>query len=125
MYVNVKLRLKETHKLILSRLLCFQMDLMPFVNKAGCECLNESDDYGFDNCLIKDPSYLESDCDEQVGAVNSLDPRNHKNEGEFSQFMPYLHICNFSLAQYLYLKVSRLEERLQFFSTSSTKQSSP
>ncbi|MEQ2157879.1 Thioredoxin-like protein 1 [Goodea atripinnis] len=47
---------------------CFstnQMDLMPFVNKAGCECLNESDDCGFDKCLIKDSSYLESDCDEQ------------------------------------------------------------
>ncbi|MEQ2198123.1 hypothetical protein XENOCAPTIV_008240 [Xenoophorus captivus] len=42
------------------------MDLMPFVNKAGCECLNESDDCGFDKCLIKDSSYLESDCDEQV-----------------------------------------------------------
>uniref|UniRef100_A0A7N6BPK0 Thioredoxin-like 1 n=1 Tax=Anabas testudineus TaxID=64144 RepID=A0A7N6BPK0_ANATE len=42
------------------------MDLMPFVNKAGCECLNESDDCGFDNCLIKDSSYLESDCDEQL-----------------------------------------------------------
>lgn len=49
--------------------LCLQMDLMPFVNKAGCECLNESDDCGFDNCLIKDSSYLESDCDEQVSAV--------------------------------------------------------
>lgn len=47
------------------------MDLMPFVNKAGCECLNESDDCGFDNCLIKDSSYLESDCDEQIWAVNS------------------------------------------------------
>lgn len=50
-------------------LLCcgvFQMDLMPFVNKAGCECLNESDDCGFDNCLNKESSYLESDCDEQV-----------------------------------------------------------
>lgn len=44
------------------------MDLMPFVNKSGCECLNESDDCGFDNCLVKDSSYLESDCDEQVGA---------------------------------------------------------
>lgn len=42
------------------------MDLMPFVNKAGCECLNESDDSGFDNCLVKDSSYLESECDEQV-----------------------------------------------------------
>ncbi|XP_057674980.1 thioredoxin-like protein 1 isoform X1 [Corythoichthys intestinalis] len=42
------------------------MDLMPFVNKAGCECLNESDDCGFDKCLSKDSSYLESDCDEQL-----------------------------------------------------------
>lgn len=46
------------------------MDLMPFVNKAGCECLNESDECGFDNCLIKNPSCLESDCDEQVWAEN-------------------------------------------------------
>ncbi|CAI9553436.1 unnamed protein product, partial [Staurois parvus] len=42
------------------------MDLMPFVNKAGCECLNESDDNEFENCLKKDPTYLESDCDEQL-----------------------------------------------------------
>lgn len=52
---------KQTPRCCLS-----QMDLMPFVNKAGCECLNESDDCGFDNCLIKDSSYLESDCDDQV-----------------------------------------------------------
>ena len=42
------------------------MDLMPFINKAGCECLNESDEHGFDNCLRKDMTFLESDCDEQV-----------------------------------------------------------
>ncbi|XP_030047773.1 thioredoxin-like protein 1 [Microcaecilia unicolor] len=42
------------------------MDLLPFINKAGCECLNESDDHGFDNCLRKDSTYLESDCDEQL-----------------------------------------------------------
>nr|XP_046193910.1 thioredoxin-like protein 1 isoform X2 [Oncorhynchus gorbuscha] len=42
------------------------MDLMPFVNKAGCECLNESDESGFENCLVKDATYLESDCDEQL-----------------------------------------------------------
>ncbi|MGH0146514.1 UNVERIFIED_CONTAM: hypothetical protein FKN15_034026 [Acipenser sinensis] len=42
------------------------MDLMPFVNKAGCECLNESDDHGFENGLRKDPTFLESDCDEQL-----------------------------------------------------------
>uniref|UniRef100_A0A3Q2PDF0 Thioredoxin-like 1 n=1 Tax=Fundulus heteroclitus TaxID=8078 RepID=A0A3Q2PDF0_FUNHE len=54
-------------ELCLTRSLCLvQMDLMPFVNKADCECLNESDDCGFDNCLVKDSSYLESDCDEQL-----------------------------------------------------------
>ncbi|XP_043930854.1 thioredoxin-like protein 1 [Protopterus annectens] len=42
------------------------MDLMPFVNKAGCECLNESDDNGLENCFRKDTTYLESDCDEQL-----------------------------------------------------------
>ncbi|CAI5787779.1 1 isoform X2 [Podarcis lilfordi] len=42
------------------------MDLMPFINKAGCECLNESDEHGFDNCLRKDSTFLESDCDEQL-----------------------------------------------------------
>ncbi|XP_069483129.1 thioredoxin-like protein 1 [Ambystoma mexicanum] len=42
------------------------MDLMPFISKAGCECLNESDDNGFENCLCKDQTYLESDCDEQL-----------------------------------------------------------
>lgn len=50
------------------------MDLMPFVNKAGCECLNESDDCGFENCLNKEPSYLESDCDEQVSAAELTSP---------------------------------------------------
>lgn len=39
---------------------------MPFINKAGCECLNESDEHGFDNCLRKDMTFLESDCDEQL-----------------------------------------------------------
>ncbi|XP_033929174.1 thioredoxin-like protein 1 isoform X2 [Melopsittacus undulatus] len=42
------------------------MDLLPFINKAGCECLNESDQHGFDNCLRRDASYLESDCDQQL-----------------------------------------------------------
>ncbi|NP_001279832.1 thioredoxin-like protein 1 [Callorhinchus milii] len=42
------------------------MDLMPFINKTGCECLNECDEHGFDNCFRKDPTYLRSDCDEQL-----------------------------------------------------------
>lgn len=49
---------------------------MPFVNKAGCECLNESDDCGFDNCLTKDSSYLESDCDEQVPDILDTFPED-------------------------------------------------
>lgn len=48
------------------------MDLMPFVNKAGCECLNESDDHGFENGLRKDLTFLESDCDEQVSEMSIL-----------------------------------------------------
>ena len=48
------------------------MDLMPFINKAGCECLNESDEHGFDNCLRKDMTFLESDCDEQVIDISQL-----------------------------------------------------
>lgn len=58
-----------------------QMDLLPFVNKAGCECLNESDEHGFENCLRKDSSYLESDCDEQVvrgvGGVTGVTGSGH------------------------------------------------
>lgn len=45
---------------------------MPFINKAGCECLNESDEHGFDNCLRKDMTFLESDCDEQVIDTSQL-----------------------------------------------------
>lgn len=44
----------------------FQMDLGLFINKSGCECLNESDDHHFSAALAKGPDYLESDCDEQV-----------------------------------------------------------
>lgn len=64
----------------------FQMDLMPFVSKAGCECLNESDDCGFDNCLIKDSTYMESDCDEQVRAGNSNNP-------------PLAQMCDFAITR--------------------------
>lgn len=42
------------------------MDLSTFIMKAQCECLNESDDHSFTNCLTSDSSYLESDCDEQL-----------------------------------------------------------
>lgn len=42
------------------------MDLVSFIHKSGCECLNESDDHPFTNCLQSGASYLESDCDEQL-----------------------------------------------------------
>ncbi|VTJ86833.1 Hypothetical predicted protein, partial [Marmota monax] len=42
------------------------MDLMPFINKTDCECLNESNEHDFDNCLQKDMTFLEVDSDEQL-----------------------------------------------------------
>lgn len=42
------------------------MDLGTFINKSGCECLNESDDHHLSAALAKGPDYMESDCDEQV-----------------------------------------------------------
>ena len=47
-------------------ILMFQMDLGIFINKSGCECLNESDDHHLSAALAKGPHFLESDCDEQV-----------------------------------------------------------
>jgi len=43
-----------------------QMDLCTFINKAGSECLNESDDHTFEHALSSKGGYLESDCDEQL-----------------------------------------------------------
>lgn len=40
------------------------MDLTTFIMKNMCECLNESDDHTFQNCL--DSGFLASDCDEQL-----------------------------------------------------------
>ncbi|RMX38010.1 hypothetical protein pdam_00012304 [Pocillopora damicornis] len=42
------------------------MDLGIFINKSGCECLNESDDHHLSAALAKGPDFLESDCDEQL-----------------------------------------------------------
>ncbi|KAJ8976317.1 hypothetical protein NQ317_010271 [Molorchus minor] len=42
------------------------MDLHPFISKAQCECLNESDDHPFTHCLTSEGGYLQSDCDEQL-----------------------------------------------------------
>lgn len=42
------------------------MDLSPFITKAQCECLNESDDHPLQHCLTSGGGYLESDCDEQL-----------------------------------------------------------
>lgn len=43
------------------------MDLIPFINKAHSECLNESDEHSLRNVFQKGNSlFLESDCDEQL-----------------------------------------------------------
>lgn len=42
------------------------MDLTPFILKAQCECLNESDDHPFTHCLTPEGGFLQSDCDEQL-----------------------------------------------------------
>ncbi|CAK9834106.1 Thioredoxin-like protein 1 [Anthophora retusa] len=42
------------------------MDLAAFITKAQCECLNESNEHNFLQCLSADDGYLESDCDEQL-----------------------------------------------------------
>lgn len=42
------------------------MDLSPFILKAQCECLNESDDHPFADCLSAEDGFLQSDCDEQL-----------------------------------------------------------
>lgn len=42
------------------------IDLIPMINKAGCECLNESDDHPFTQALSSAGGYLESDTDEQL-----------------------------------------------------------
>lgn len=52
--------------LIILSILILQMDLGIFINKGGCESLNESDDHHLAAALAKGPDFLESDCDEQV-----------------------------------------------------------
>lgn len=43
------------------------VELTTFINKSGCECLNESDDHPLAHCLdASKQTYLESDCDEQL-----------------------------------------------------------
>lgn len=42
------------------------MDLSSLVNKAECECLNESDDHPLAHALTSKGGFLQSDCDEQL-----------------------------------------------------------
>ncbi|CAG9766186.1 unnamed protein product [Ceutorhynchus assimilis] len=42
------------------------MDLSPFIAKAECECLNESDEHPLAHALTSNGGYLQSDCDEQL-----------------------------------------------------------
>ena len=55
-----------------NNVIILQMDLSPFINKAGCECLNEADDHPLAHCLTPKGGYLESDCDEQVRVILSF-----------------------------------------------------
>lgn len=48
--------------------LVVQMDLTSFIEKNGCECLNEADNHTLPQLLSK-AGALESDCDEQVIAA--------------------------------------------------------
>ncbi|RZC38103.1 thioredoxin-like protein 1 [Asbolus verrucosus] len=42
------------------------MDLQPFIMKAQCECLNESDEHSLEHGLNSGGGFLQSDCDEQL-----------------------------------------------------------
>ncbi|GIY12633.1 thioredoxin-like protein 1 [Caerostris extrusa] len=42
------------------------VDLVTFISKSACECLNDADDHPFVNSLTSGAGYLESDCDEQL-----------------------------------------------------------
>lgn len=42
------------------------MDLSTFIQKAECECLNESDEHPLAHALTTKGGFLESDCDEQL-----------------------------------------------------------
>eukprot|EP00088_Acartia_fossae_P059851 TRINITY_DN71565_c0_g1_i1.p1 TRINITY_DN71565_c0_g1~~TRINITY_DN71565_c0_g1_i1.p1 ORF type:complete len:287 (-),score=72.50 TRINITY_DN71565_c0_g1_i1:75-935(-) len=42
------------------------MDLITFIDKSRCECLNEDDDHPYGHCLSSAGGYLQSDCDEQI-----------------------------------------------------------
>ncbi|KAL3285493.1 hypothetical protein HHI36_000025 [Cryptolaemus montrouzieri] len=42
------------------------MDLQPFITKAQCECLNESDEHTLEHGLTSGGGFLQSDCDEQL-----------------------------------------------------------
>lgn len=42
------------------------MDLTTFIEKNGCECLNEADGHTLAHALTSKGGYLESDCDEQL-----------------------------------------------------------
>ncbi|GFT12163.1 thioredoxin-like protein 1 [Trichonephila clavipes] len=54
------------------------VDLVSFISKSCCECLNDSDDHPFANSLTSDARYLESDCDEQLIIPEDNGPKTLK-----------------------------------------------
>ncbi|KAA0193147.1 Thioredoxin-like protein [Hyalella azteca] len=53
------------------------IDLLPMINKSGCECLNQNSDHPYTNAVFSssDDTYLESDADEQL--ILSLEYSQH------------------------------------------------
>lgn len=65
-YKNIRNKDTIIYDSKISQLYLLQMDLATFITKAQSECLNESDDHNFLQCLNTDDGYLESECDEQL-----------------------------------------------------------
>lgn len=67
---NIIMKLTKTCRnfilLLFKTLKFFQMDLITFITKSECECLNEADDHPLAQALTNDRGYLASYCDEQL-----------------------------------------------------------
>ncbi|KAF8763202.1 Sodium/glucose cotransporter 4 like protein [Argiope bruennichi] len=71
------------------------VDLVNFISKSACECLNDADDHPFANSFTSGPGYLESDCDEQMMVQRLLAAKSlsHAQGGTlFAGFMKILPI---------------------------------
>jgi len=87
------------------------MDLLPMLNKKGCQCLNQDKSHTYDNALFNasSNSWLQSDVDEQillhldfsqVVKVNSLRIKAPEGEGprQLRVFVNQPHVMDFDAA---------------------------